>query len=981
MQTENIYRNTDRLFAVLMPFQWICGIIATACASPWAWSGQSSYTHPHVWLAMLGGGLCCLLPCYLAIFRPGRLSTRMVIGCSQMVFVSILIHVTGGRIETHFYVFGSLAFLAAYRDIRVLVPATLIVAADHFVRGIFWPESIFGIATASPWRWVEHTGWVLFEDVFLILSIRQSLAEVRELARQTTDTEIAMERLAIAKRFAEHNEARFRATFDHAAVGVAHIGFDGYCLRANKHICEMLEYTEQELQHLRFQDVTYPEDRQLDATRLQGFLDGTFEETAFEKRYVSRSGEAIWVRLTVSIVRDEEFFICVVEDIREERRAREALEKSHLENHKLSLVAAKARQSVIIADAFCRIEWVNSAFTQLTGFTQEEVEGRKPWDLLQGPETDPQTIALVGEKIRAKESVSVEIVNYSKTGEKYWIALEIEPVFDDQQRLTQFIATQNNVTERKRYEEDLRSAKDAAEAASAAKSEFLANMSHEIRTPLNGLLGFTDLLIRGAANDPAKRDEYLQIIRTSGRSLLDVINDLLDLSKIEAGKLETELLPCDPAAILSEVASILKVKADEKGLKLEHEWISDTPNQIVTDAVRLRQLLTNLIGNAIKFTEFGGVSVSASWSAKRQQLMFEVRDSGIGIPEDQLEAIFEPFSQADTTTTRRFGGTGLGLAICRRIADLLGGDVTVQSQVGAGTTFLVNIAAPAPDESSQAVAEKVTEAVGDPASARSGEQFQGVRALVAEDGPVNRLLVEKMLTPCGFQLTFVENGQLALEAYNPERFDLILMDMQMPVLDGYAATERLRATGCVAPIIAMTAHAMASDRQDCLSAGCSDYVSKPVTLEQLLTTIERNLPSSHAPTSTGDSSAETAAAPQDAPLASEILPGMEMLAPAIDLFVNGLPELLADMLAAAEDADWEKVELLAHRLRGSCGGCGFPVMYDVATALEESARTQKDAPSEKTNNEILATHEQLMKMLPRIEDSTGRRPYAANPGL
>ncbi|MCC9609277.1 PAS domain S-box protein [Blastopirellula sp. JC732] len=987
--TSTNHRNTDRLFAVLMPFQWICGILATIFISPTAWAGQSSYIHPHVWLAILGGGVCCLFPCALAIYRPGKFSTRMVVACSQMFFVSILIHLTGGRIETHFYVFGSLAFLAAYRDIRILIPATLIVALDHLIRGLFWPESIFGIATAGPWRWLEHSGWVLFEDLFLIITIRQGLAEVRALAVQTTETELAMERLAIAKRFAEHNEARFRATFEYAAVGVSHIGFDGYWLRANKRICDMLDYTEQELQRMTFADVSHPDDKDLDDAKLQGFLKGDFEETCFEKRYVGRHGEPIWVRLTISVVRDEEYFICVIEDIREERRAREALEKSHREISKLSLVAAKARQSVIIADPFGRIEWVNDAFTQLTGHTLADVVGRKPGAILQGPETDPQMIALVGEKLRAQESVSVEIVNYSKSGEKYWIALEIEPVFDEQQQLTQFIATQTNVTERKRYEEDLRSAKDAAEAASAAKSEFLANMSHEIRTPLNGLLGFTDLLIRGAAKDPVKRDEYLNIIRTSGRSLLDVINDLLDLSKIEAGKLETESLPCDPRSVVAEVVSILKVKADEKGLQLEHAWRTDVPDQIVTDSVRLRQLLTNLIGNAIKFTEFGRVSIKASWNSKRQELKFEISDTGIGIPEDKLDVIFDPFTQADTTTTRRFGGTGLGLAICRRIARLLGGDVAVQSQVGVGTTFAVNIAAPAPTEDLVSARDRFRNDAGSADSSYSPETFRDVRVLVAEDGPVNRLLVEKMLKPFDFKLTFVENGQLALETFDPQLFDLILMDMQMPVLDGYAASERLRATGCDVPIIAMTAHAMASDRQDCLAAGCSDYISKPVELEQLLATIHRNLnpceasiePSNAASPSTATKENDQATTENDSPLASEVLPDLEMLAPVVDLFVHGLPETLADILAAAEDADWEKVELLAHRLRGSSGGCGFPTMYKIATTLEESARCQKEAPNPAANQAILSDHERLMKMLPRIEDSTGRRPYAANPGL
>ncbi|EAQ79968.1 PAS domain-containing hybrid sensor histidine kinase/response regulator [Blastopirellula marina] len=989
LQMTKIYCNTDHLFAYLMPFQWIVGILFTIFVSPLAWSGESSYIHPHVWFAILGGGVCCLIPFALAVYRPGKLSTRMVIACSQMFFVSLLIHLSGGRIETHFYIFGSLAFLAAYRDIRVLIPATLIVAADHLIRGLLWPESIFGIAAADNWRWLEHSAWVLFEDVFLILTIRQSLAEVHALAMKTTEGELAVERLAIAKRLAEHNEAQFRATFEYAAVGVAHIGFDGYWLRTNKKICEMLDYSEQELQRLTFADVTCPEDKEIDDRHLQDFLNGEIEEACFEKRYVNRNGEIIWARLTISVIRDDAYFIVVIEDIREERQAREDLEKSNREIHKLSLVAAKARQSVIIADKFGRIEWVNDAFTQLTGYALPEIIGQKPGTLLQGPETDPSTAAYIGERLRSRERVSVEIVNYSKSSEKYWIALEIEPVFDEQHRLIQFIATQTNVTHRKKHEAELRRAKETAEAANAAKSEFLANMSHEIRTPLNGLLGFTDLLLRGAANDPQKRDEYLQIIRTSGRNLLDVINDLLDLSKIEAGKLETESLPCDPQAVVAEVVSILRVKADEKALRLTCDWSGEVPPQIVTDSVRLRQLLTNLIGNAIKFTQFGSVSIDAGWHAPLQQLTFVIRDTGIGIPEEKLDLIFDPFTQADATTTRRFGGTGLGLAICRRIARLLGGDVSVESEIGAGSTFTVTIAAPLYDAPPTLDGKQAGEITARKKAPPNGSlQFAGVRVLVAEDGPINRLLVENMLAPLGFELTFVEDGQMALQRFEESRFDVILMDMQMPVLDGYAASERLRATGCEVPIIAMTAHAMASDRRKCLDSGCNDYISKPVMLEQMLAIIESNLPAAAAldqpllsPTIEPPSENAAPSPTSDLPLVSDVLPSLATLAPVVDRFVMTLPDSLSEILEAAENADWAKVEILAHRLRGASGGCGFHSLYEIASTMEESARSQKQTPSPDRGQAILTDHGRLFKMLPRLEDSTGNRPHAANPSI
>jgi signal transduction histidine kinase/AmiR/NasT family two-component response regulator len=380
-----------------------------------------------------------------------------------------------------------------------------------------------------------------------------------------------------------------------------------------------------------------------------------------------------------------------------------------------------------------------------------------------------------------------------------------------------------------------------AESANRAKSEFLANMSHEVRTPLNGVLGFTELLLRGADNgNEQERQEFLKTIRDSGRQLLNLINDILDISKIESGQFRVETAPHSPDQILAEVIAANRVQAAEKGLSLEYRWESRIPATIQTDPQRLNQLLTNLVGNAVKFTERGSVLVVARLEDREggSKLKLEVHDTGIGIAADKLGEIFEPFVQSDNSLTRKYGGTGLGLAICRRIAESLGGELTVRTVVGQGSVFTATIdtgplyGVAMIDMPSPPIAAEV------PKEPSQRTNLDGLSILVVDDMETNRRLVSMFLSRAGASVASAENGAVAIEAVERGNFDVVLMDMQMPVMDGYTATTLLRRNGYDRPIIALTAHAMRGDREKCEMAGCSGYVPKPINMDDLIASVK-----------------------------------------------------------------------------------------------------------------------------------------------
>ena len=503
-----------------------------------------------------------------------------------------------------------------------------------------------------------------------------------------------------------------------------------------------------------------------------------------------------------------------------------------------------------------------------------------------------------------------------------------------------------DITERKLGEETLRQARDQleaakkdAEAASRAKSEFLANMSHEIRTPMTAVLGFADMLF-GPNLRPAERLEYVRVIRRNAKHLLGLINDILDLSKIEAGKMTVEKIECDFPQLAADVMSLLRPRAVEKNLELGIGFDGPIPKKICTDPLRLRQVLMNLIGNAIKFTHAGHVSVRVKCEPTNGSnlLHFEVADSGIGMTEEELPRLFQIFTQTDESTTRKFGGTGLGLTISRKLTHLLGGDITVKSTSGVGSafSFWIDVGPCSGVDMISDLAEASLEALPEPTN--SQDIILRGRILLAEDGVDNQRLISTHLRTAGAEVVIADNGQIAVETAISQPFDLILMDMQMPVMDGYTAVAELRRRGFTVPIIALTAYAMAEDRAKCMDCGCTAYLSKPIEKETFLRTISQYL-GNEIPPGAKVAEAPAPAAPLDpsGPIASTMSdhPGMK---PIIIEFVQGLSNEVNKMQNMLEQKDLQSLKRVVHQLRGAGGGYGFDAISTAAATAEESIK-------------------------------------------
>ena len=514
--------------------------------------------------------------------------------------------------------------------------------------------------------------------------------------------------------------------------------------------------------------------------------------------------------------------------------------------------------------------------------------------------------------------------------------------------------THAELSERKRIAQQLEQARDEALAAAKIKSEFLAVMSHEIRTPMNGVIGMTNLLLDTQLS--SEQQHYVETIRNCGSSLLALINDILDMSKIESDKLELESETFSLQQCVNEAIALLQTKADEKQLYLNCYIAPDIPYSVVGDSARLRQILVNLLSNAIKFTSVGSVMVSVLKVARSPletpcelpnsyKLTFSVRDTGIGIPPDRLGRLFKPFSQVDSSISRQYGGTGLGLAISRRLCEMMGGRIWVESQVGKGSCFYFTVCMQSSEREEPPINAAISPSPKN-ASTKLAERLP-LEILIAEDNLVNQQLVRQWLKKLGYQVNLVSNGEEVLEALQQQNYDLILMDVQMPKTDGISATQQIcqRWSATERPkIIAMTANAMKGDREICLNAGMDAYLSKPVQLQDLIATIEQCCSPESSPTADPSPATESESKlldPQRLEATAQPLGGLTQswLFPFIDLYVEQGTELLEQLSEATWHQDYESIAYAAHTLKSSSAALGLVAISEGCQQIENYGRS------------------------------------------
>jgi signal transduction histidine kinase/FixJ family two-component response regulator len=752
---DSVNQRTDWLFGRLMLFQWAAALAVAYFLTPLTWAGRHNAVHIHVWTAVLLGGLIAIPPFALSVFASGRKHTRHVIAIAQMLMSALLIHLTGGRVETHFHVFGSLALLAFYRDPWVFAPATIVVAVDHFVRGVYWPESVFGEFSPSSWRWTEHAGWVLFENTFLIRSCLQGRREMRDIATQRAELEATNGELHSSRTILQSLFESLPGSFLVLTPALNIVSASDAYLNATM---------------TRREDI-------LGRGIFEAFPDNPDDRLATGTTHLRASLNRVLQTGLADTMAIQKHDIRRPDQVFEER------------------YWSPINSPVFGTDR--RVEYVIHRVEDVTDFVRH----------MSQPDSDAIEVRTL------MEQMQIEIFRNSQQ-----LQSANRQLHDANAQLLQAMA--------------------GAEAANRAKSTFLSTMSHEIRTPMNAILGYTQLMLRDSSLGTGTK-ENLNIISRSGAHLLTLINDVLDMSKIEAGGTEIDPITFSLPRLTEDLTEMFKLRARAKTLAFDVSVDGEAAPYIVTDEGKTRQILINLLGNAVKFTQQGSIKLHITLERRKADRLWmsaSVEDTGMGITEEGRAKLFQPFSQI-RNGLEDLKGTGLGLVISRRYARLLGGDITVTSVPGIGSTFKFEIPIERGD-STVTVLRPVSRRVVAVQTAQ-----EPPRILIVDDRLENRDWLMKLLKSIGFDVQTADNGEVAVKIWKAWSPQLILMDVHMPVMDGLVATRKIKShpQGRETIVIGLSASALSEDRRAVVQCGADGFVSKPCQEDELLETIRGHL--------------------------------------------------------------------------------------------------------------------------------------------
>ncbi len=794
------------------------------------------------------------------------------------------------------------------------------------------------------------TGWTQDGDRTLVYSIVHDITERKQ---------------------AEAQSRRWKRFFEVSDLGIAiHDATDNTIIDVNASYARLHGYAIEEMRHMRVEDLGTAEQRaRLPAGLAKADSRGNI---SFETVHVRKDGSRVPMLIGITTQKDDDGRTATRFAIALDISARKVAEE---ELRKLSRAVEESPENIVITNTRAQIDYVNPAFIDNTGYSRAEVLGQNP-KLLQSGRTPPETYRSLWETLTQGKSWAGEFYNRRKDGSEYLERATVTPIHDEHGKTTHYVAVKQDITEQRRMEEELLRHRDhlealvasrtielqhalnAANIASRAKGDFLATMSHEIRTPMNGVIGLLDVL----AHSPLS-SEQTHLVKTMGESaaaLLRLINDILDFSKIESGKVELDIGPLSIRKLIARVADIMSPLAQRKSVQLITRIEDGVPAAVSSDALRLQQILVNLVGNAVKFSADlerpGRVEIRAE-SAGAGLIRFMVTDNGIGMAAEVFEKIFEPFAQAEFSTTRRFGGTGLGLSISSRLVNMLKGRIEVRSLPGRGTRFIVTLPLTAINAPQETVAPASLAPAATPSQhpSFSPAPSQAHDAatpqspiLLAEDNEINRLVIERQLALLGLACDMAENGQQALERWRKGRYTLLLTDLHMPEMDGYELTARIRSeepAGRRMPIIAVTANALRGEDQRCIDAGMDDFISKPVQLDVLRQTLKRwlQLGDTHAPVPNSARAQAVATPAKHALFDAQVLPSLTGGDAAL------VEELLAAYRISARDtahslqkaqasANWRQVGELAHRLKSSSRAVGAMQLGEICAALEQAGR-------------------------------------------